>query len=149
MRLISEWDSQPHRGGHQIRLVFGAAPFTTVKHTFRSDRTEFSEDVRNYLIEDRGISLRSSAQVLQTIEAIKRGSATSRFIHVSQRLHAKVYVGDAAATIGSSNFTLFGLGLLHEANARFYATTEPDRYRCSKSCSAKAPRRSRRPFFWA
>jgi superfamily II DNA or RNA helicase len=44
-------------------------------------------------------------------------------------LHAKIYLGDDAATVGSSNFTANGLGSQLEANARFSAGKEAMRYR--------------------
>jgi superfamily II DNA or RNA helicase len=129
INLISDWDNEHRSANNQMRLVFGAEPFTTVRHTFRTDRTEFTEEARRYWLEERGISLRSSEQVLQSIEAIKRGVVASRFIHGPQQLHAKIFRGTRAATIGSSNFTGYGLGLQFEANARFDAGTEPKRYR--------------------
>ena len=43
-------------------------------------------------------------------------------------LHAKIYLGDDGATIGSSNFTESGLRLQMEANARFSASQERVRY---------------------
>ena len=44
------------------------------------------------------------------------------------RLHAKIYVGETAATVGSSNFTRAGLSRQIEANARFTTEAEPDRF---------------------
>jgi hypothetical protein len=126
VQLISHWDLQGHEGG-QVRMVFGAEPFMTNRHSFRSDRKEFTTEVLHYW-EERGISLRLSAQVLQTIEALKTGVLQSRFTHGRQRLHAKIYVGDQAATLGSSNLTTFGLEQQFEANARFERTGEKRRY---------------------
>ena len=129
IRLVSEWIDQPRSDADQIRMVLGTEPFATSRQVFRSDRVEFTTEARRYWLEERGISLRSSAQVLQTIDALKRGSVTSRFIHGRQRLHAKIYQGDTAATVGSSNLTHFGLRLQFEANARFEANQEPRRFR--------------------
>jgi phosphatidylserine/phosphatidylglycerophosphate/cardiolipin synthase-like enzyme len=44
------------------------------------------------------------------------------------RLHAKIYVGDTAATLGSSNFTANGLRLQLEANTRFEQASDRARY---------------------
>lgn len=127
--LISEWGSRSEPPAGRVRLVLGAEPFGTQRHTFRSDRTEFTDEARRYWLEERGISLRSSAKVLQTIEALNNGAVEARFIHGTQRLHAKIYRGNAAATVGSSNFTAFGLGQQFEANVRFEAAGEARRYR--------------------
>jgi phosphatidylserine/phosphatidylglycerophosphate/cardiolipin synthase-like enzyme len=43
-------------------------------------------------------------------------------------MHAKIYVGEFAATVGSSNFTDAGLASQFEANARFERSQEMDRY---------------------
>lgn len=129
VNLVSNWTTTAHRDGAYIRLVFGAEPFTSAKHEFRSVRAEFTEIAREYWLEEQGISLRASAQVLQTIEALEQGLLGARFIHGSHRLHAKIFVGENAATVGSSNFTRFGLSGQYEANARFDATYEPKRYR--------------------
>ena len=129
VHLVSDWTATTRRDGACIRLVFGAEPFTSAKHEYRSVRAEFTDIAREYWLEEQGISLRASAQVLQTIEALKGGLFSARFIHGSHRLHAKIFVGGNAATVGSSNFTRNGLGEQYEANARFDATHEPKRYR--------------------
>ena len=70
IRLLSDWDDSGHVDG-QVRLVFGAEPFTTTRHTFRSDRKEFTEEARRYWLEERGVSLRLSAKVLQASRRLK------------------------------------------------------------------------------
>ena len=129
VHLVSDWTTTAQGNGACIRLIFGAEPFTSTKHEFRSVRAEFTDIAREYWLEEQGISLRSSAQVLQTIEALEHGLLSARFIHGSLRLHAKIFVGESAATVGSSNFTGYGLGGQYEANARFDAIHEPKRYR--------------------
>ena len=129
VHLVSDWSATSGHDGARVRLVFGAEPFTSAKSEFRSVRAEFTDIAREYWLEEQGISLRASAQVLQTIEALERGLLSARFIHGSHRLHAKIFVGENAATVGSSNFTRYGLGEQYEANARFDATHEPKRYR--------------------
>ena len=99
--------------------MLGAEPFTTSRHTFRSDRKEFTDEARQYWLEERGVSLRLSAKVLQAIKVLEAGTLKARFVHGVNRLHAKVFVGAVAATVGSSNFTGYGLSHQFEANARF------------------------------
>jgi superfamily II DNA or RNA helicase len=128
IQLIADWDDTKHDLG-RVRLVFGAEPFNTSSHTFRSDRKEFTAEARTYWLEERGISLRLSAKVLQAIETIEQGRISARFVHGTRRLHAKIFVGVTAATLGSSNFTSYGLDTQFEANARFEAVREKARYR--------------------
>jgi superfamily II DNA or RNA helicase len=87
----------------------------------------FTDEVRRYW-EGQGVSLRLSAKVLQAMGALERARLDCRFIHGSATLHAKIYVGAEAATLGSSNFTPSGLALQLEANARFEHSVEPTRY---------------------
>ena len=127
IEFFADWDSHGHDDG-QVRLVLGTEPFGTTRHSFRSDRMEFTEETRRYWIEEHGISLLLSAKILRAIEQIEQGKVDVRFIHGARRLHAKVYIADRSATVGSSNFTDFGLSHQFEANARFELPTERRRY---------------------
>ena len=49
-------------------------------------------------------------------------------VGATHRLHAKIFVGDDAATVGSSNFTEPGLRTQLEANARFGSGKDKKRY---------------------
>jgi hypothetical protein len=111
-----------------VRVLLGSEPFATERSTFASAEAGFTEEVRKYWLEEHGISLRSSAKVVQAIELLDAGRLRVRFVHGRTRLHAKVYVGAAAATVGSSNFTGAGLGDQIEANARFDKDTDQRRY---------------------
>jgi hypothetical protein len=109
------------------RLVLGAEPFGSSSRSFASPEVAFTKEVENYWIE-RGISLRLSAQVVTVIDALDRGLVTVRFVHGASPLHAKVYVGESAVTVGSSNFTHNGLFAQIEANVRFEQGSEPNRF---------------------
>lgn len=125
--FVAAWTG---RGGDgPVRLLFGTEPFASSRRTFASPRAAFTEEARRYWIEERGISLRQSAQLVTTLEALEKGQVVARFVHGATRLHSKIYVGDDAATLGSSNFTPAGLGAQLESNARFSATGEQRRYR--------------------
>ena len=95
---------------------------------FSVDPAGFAEEARHYWLEERGVSLRLSARIVQAIEALDSGRLVCRYLHGSSRLHAKIYLGRAAATLGSSNFTSAGLSDQVEVNARFEHGSEPDRY---------------------
>ena len=110
-----------------VRLLLGAEPFPTMRRSFASSQAAFTEEVRAYW-EDRGISLRLSAKVLTAIQLIDEGRLTTRYVHGHTSLHAKIYAGAGAATLGSSNFTDAGLVSQLEANARFTLGEEPGRF---------------------
>lgn len=84
--------------------------------------------MRAYWLHERGISIELSAKVLQAVSGLDAGRLQARCIPGPNGLHAKVFVGSKAATIGSSNFTSPGLTSQIEANVRFDAEAEPDRY---------------------
>ena len=126
VELMADWADQDHDG--TLRVVLGAEPFGTTRQTWRSERAEFTQEAVDFWLANN-ISLRMSAKVLQAIELIDERRVAARFVHGTTRLHAKIFVAERAATLGSSNFTANGLGEQIEANARFSAATEQRRYR--------------------
>lgn len=102
-----------------VRILFGAEPFLSMRHSFAGPSHRFSEDMRRYWLE-QGISLHLSAKVIEAMDALEKREVLARYVdEYPTRMHAKIYVGDQAATLGSSNFTRQGLGDQLEANARF------------------------------
>lgn len=125
--LTAAWSHrQPSRGA--IRLLLGTEPFTTERTSFASAKDSFTDEVRRYWVEDHGVSLRLSAKIVRAIDLLDAGRVATKFVHGRTHLHAKIYVGDHAATVGSSNFTASGLRLQIEANARFEHADDPQRY---------------------
>jgi len=109
-----------------IRILFGNEPFISKKDHF-SIRKKQTPEAEAYWLE-KGISLLLSAKIIEIIDQIRDGRVNVRFLDRSAGLHAKIYVADDAATIGSSNFTASGLRLQHEANARFTRTGDKKRH---------------------
>lgn len=130
IELIAAWANDQRQGS--LRVLLGSEPFVTERSSFASPETAFTEEVREYWLEDHGISLRSSAKVVQAIDLLDAGRVSVSFVHGRTRLHAKVYVGAEAATVGSSNFTSAGLGDQIEANARLERASDPQPP-CSRS----------------
>ena len=128
--LVDAWrgaDDGPH-DDRVVRVLLGSEPFATSRRSFASARARFTEDVRRYWLEERGISLDLSAAVVTAIEAIDAGQLEARAVVGDRPLHAKVFIGDHAATVGSSNFTGGGLVTNLEVNARFADDTDPVRF---------------------
>jgi hypothetical protein len=113
--------------GH-VRVLLGTEPFGTDRVSFGSAAASFTNDVRRYWVEERGVSLRLSAKIVEALRALDEGWLTVRFVPGRTRLHAKIYLGDAAATIGSSNFTDAGLRSQFEGNARFEKVGDRQRF---------------------
>jgi hypothetical protein len=112
----------------RTRVLLGTEPFATTRVNFGSPAAAFTQQVRDYWTEQRGVSLRLSAKIVQAIEAVEAGTLEVRFVPGDTRLHAKIYASDEAATVGSSNFTDNGLRAQFEANARFTREADPERF---------------------
>lgn len=129
--LAGDWEAaaQRHVGREprRLRILLGAEPFPSQRQSFASAHTSFTEEARAHW-EARGISLRLSARVLLAIQLLDAGLLDARFVHGQTTLHAKVFAGAGAATLGSSNFTDAGLAGQLEANARFTRADDPQRF---------------------
>lgn len=73
------------------------------------------DQMRDYWLE-QGVSVSACASTLRLIGRVRSGVVRFRGL---DRLHAKLYVGDGHASLGSSNFSRSGLLVQHEVNARF------------------------------
>ncbi len=98
----------------KTRIVLGYEPI------IRSNRKiwsidKLSEEVINHWIE-KGISILQCGSVINLIEKIRSGAV---FVKLSDKLHAKIYVGQEHAILGSSNFSYAGLRRSKEANVRY------------------------------
>jgi hypothetical protein len=123
--LIAAWDARG--SGGQLRVVLGSEPAPSARSSFAAPQVQFTEEVRKFWLA-QGISLRLSGKVVTAMAALDAGRVAVRAVGGEPGLHAKLYVADQAATVGSSNFSQRGLYSQFEANARFDAATEPDRY---------------------
>ncbi|MGY1671408.1 SNF2-related protein [Geodermatophilus sp. SYSU D00710] len=127
IELVSAWRHARGDEPGTVRLLLGSEPFRTQRTHFRSAHEAFTEEVRGYWLE-RSISVLLSAKVIRALEELDNGSLQVRVMPGPHRLHAKIYLGGTAATVGSSNFTDYGMARQIEANARFEKDGESSRY---------------------
>lgn len=111
----------------RLRVLLGTEPFSSQRVTFGSTDASFDDEVRRYWFE-QGVSLLLSAKIVVAIQAIDDGWLEVHFLPGRTRLHAKIYLGDDAVTVGSSNFTDAGLSRQYEANVRFERADDKARY---------------------
>ncbi|MBB5516170.1 hypothetical protein FHS89_002196 [Rubricella aquisinus] len=102
-----------------IRIIFGTN--TDNQSHMDGDGRELSEEARDYFLETRGLSLRSSDELRAVLayDAIESGAislrvfdsdlARKRFGRTHAMLHAKLFISDTGALAGSSNFSVGGL----------------------------------------
>jgi superfamily II DNA or RNA helicase len=125
IELAHAWAQHGHHG--HLRIVLGSEPFPTERTSFGSRTSAVTDEARTYWLE-QGISLLHSAKLIEMIKLIEAGRVQPRAVPGPTRLHAKLYIGEEAATVGSSNFTGAGLIRQLEANARFDRRTDGSRY---------------------
>jgi hypothetical protein len=101
-----------------IRVMLGHEPAPTGRQDFTLKNVQFSQQFESYWL-DRGISLYKSAQLLLAIDLLQKHIIRVRIADDMVPLHAKIYKGDQAVTLGSSNFSQLGLMQQTEANVRF------------------------------
>ncbi len=111
----------------EIRVLLGHEPFASNRNSYGTRKQTFSDEITEYW-SARGVSLSLSAKVVGAIERVKAGVLRVRVAESSQRLHAKIYRGDEAVTLGSSNFTGQGMQGQMEANVRFEKVTDRQRF---------------------
>jgi hypothetical protein len=111
-----------------VRLLIGSEPAPGGLDSRRGRLRPVAEEAREYWL-SRNFSILQCLDLLRAIETVKAGRVEARSHEsVHRRLHAKVFVGDGAVTLGSSNFTRPGLETQWEANVRF-ERSETGRYR--------------------
>lgn len=121
--LVQTFGRSPEREGQRVDVVLGNEPLPAT--AVRARRQPLPEAVREYWLE-RGISILLCGSVLRLVERVRAGEV--RFFGLDG-LHAKVYVGDDHAVLGSSNFSRSGLYEQKEANVRFARDgAEAERY---------------------
>lgn len=121
-------DLPPYRS-ESIRILIGSEPSPARRTDYSLKKKSLPQEVTDYWL-NAGISLRLCYKIVQVIAMIERGRLLSRYIADDRRkLHSKIYVADAAVTLGSSNFSYTGMQRQLEANARFHHQKEPKRYR--------------------
>ncbi|MEW5816543.1 MAG: SNF2-related protein, partial [Spirochaetota bacterium] len=115
--LVRFFGSLPPNKMAVIRIVFGNEPEPSLKRHPSLRALAFSEEIREYWLE-RGISILLNGPLINFLSKI-----TEEKIHffASENLHAKIYISNNHAIMGSSNFSFGGLRNLSEANIRFPA----------------------------
>jgi len=112
-----------------VSILLGSEPSPARRSDYGLTGQSYPQEVLDYWLE-AGISLRLCHKILLVIDMLKQGRIISRYIpDRDNRLHAKLFITDVAATLGSSNFSFTGFRKQLEANVRFDAQKEPKRYR--------------------
>lgn len=115
-----------------IRLMLGNEPSPSSPHAFRVSKQDFPREIEAYWLKQR-FSLRQSLDVVTALQRFENGQVEAQYLDVPGRmLHAKIYLAESNAMIGSSNFSANGLEKNIEGNVCFNRThsdEESERYK--------------------
>ena len=98
--------------GYRVRLALGFAPEGRARRNW--PQVAVAQQIREYWLERR-FSIVQLGAVLRTAQLLRDGHLQAR---AADHLHAKIYVGAAHATLGSSNLSDNGTRSQPEANTR-------------------------------
>ncbi|ROI03257.1 hypothetical protein EGI16_11880 [Chryseobacterium sp. G0240] len=113
--LIDIFGTKDYPKLQKLRIVIGFDPDERVSK--RLPHYTLPTEIKNYWVK-QNVSIRLCGPILNIIEKINNGTYHFK---AKDRLHAKIYVGDTAAILGSSNFSKSGTISQTEANIRVEA----------------------------
>lgn len=127
--LIDVFGTTDYPKLQQLRVVIGFDPDERVSK--RLPHYSLPTEIKNYWVK-QNVSIKLCGPILNIIEKIKEGKFDFR---VKDKLHSKIYVGDSAAVLGSSNFSKSGTIFQTEANIRVQpalSEVEKEQYKDTK-----------------
>jgi superfamily II DNA or RNA helicase len=110
--LIDVFGSADYPNLKLLRILIGFDPDERVSK--RLPHYSLPAEIKNYWVK-QNVSIRLCGPILNIIEKIKAGTYHFKS---KDRFHAKIYIGDHAAILGSSNFSKSGTIFQTEANIR-------------------------------
>lgn len=110
--LIDTFGNSEYSNIDKTKIVLGFEP--NIRGRKRYHIWPLEKEIKEYWLKE-GLSILLGGSVMNLISKIKDGRVEFRFY---DRLHAKLYISDRFATLGSSNFSLNGLSKQIEANIR-------------------------------
>jgi superfamily II DNA or RNA helicase len=113
--LIDVFGSNDYENLNSLRIVIGFEPDERVRK--RMPFYDLTKEVKDYWLK-QDVSIKLCAPTINLIEKIKAKEIEFKVI---DKVHAKIYVGNKTAILGSSNFSNSGLLTQREANIRVLA----------------------------
>lgn len=115
-RMFVRWEGDPE-AYRRVRILLGHEPSVATAEAYLLGPSALSQEIKDYWIE-RGISVVLCAKLIAGLELLQRAEVEVR-TSGERVVHAKIYRGDHAITLGSSNFSRAGMQSNAEANVRF------------------------------
>jgi len=114
--LIEIFGTNDFKNISKLKIVLGFEPEIINRKKWPS--YNLATEVKNYWLR-QGISIVLGGAILNLIERIRSGQFEFKLL---DKLHAKIYIGDHHAILGSANFSKNGLTKQQEANIRVLAS---------------------------
>ena len=105
------------------RIILGFEPNFRGRRNYETNRP-LELEIKEYWLQRR-LSIVQGGAVIHLIDKIQKGKVQFRIL---DSLHAKIYIGDSTAMLGSANFSNNGLTKQFEANIRFERSKDPSHY---------------------
>lgn len=110
--LVDFFGTNDYAHLEKVNIVLGFEP--QLRKRKKYPRVKLPHEIREYWLREE-LSILYGSSVMNLIQKIREGQVEFRFI---DGLHAKIYVGDTHAMLGSANFSKNGLEIQQEANIR-------------------------------
>lgn len=110
--LVDLFGSKEYKNLKKVKILLGFEP--NLKGRKKYVNLKLEKEIKDYWLK-AGFSIMLGGAVLNLIDKIEKGFVEVKFLN---KLHAKIYVGNKYAILGSSNFSYNGLNIQDEANIR-------------------------------
>jgi len=121
-KLIEAFGDEKYNNLQHVRIAIGYDPDERISKKLH--HVPLPAEIKNYWLK-QDISILLCGPILYLIDKIENNKVEFR---VKNKLHAKIYIGDEAAILGSSNFSKSGTSIQPEANIRATALDSLDQY---------------------
>lgn len=118
--LVDYFGSSEFNKLQSVRVLIGFEPNIRGRKKYQS--VKLDKEIKEYWLR-KGFSIMSGGAVMKLIQKIDTHWIDFRY---KDRLHAKLYVGNEFAVLGSSNFSKSGLTTQEEANIRVERANEQE-----------------------
>jgi len=127
--LVDLFGSKDFQNLKKVRILIGFEP--NIRGRKKYVKLKLDKEIKDYWLK-KGLSIMLGGAIINLIDKIDKGKIEFRH---KDKLHAKIYVGNDSAVLGSSNFSKNGLNYQEEANIRINKNsgqTEKEQYEAIK-----------------
>ncbi len=130
--LVDLFGSKDFQNLKKVRVLIGFEP--NIRGRKKYVKLKLDKEIKDYWLK-KGLSIMLGGAIINLIDKIDKEKIEFRY---KDKLHAKIYVGNNSAVLGSSNFSKNGLNYQEEANIRINknsSLTEKKQYEAIKLIS--------------